>query len=110
LTASDVLLFASRTDGMEGMPATVIEAGMVGTPVAGYAVAGVPEVVVDGVTGFLVPPGDVDGLTERVVQLLGDEKRRKAIGESARERCLAHFEIQTVAPRYISLYEQVVGP
>jgi glycosyltransferase involved in cell wall biosynthesis len=109
LIAGDVLLFASRTDGMEGMPAAVIEAGMVGTPVAGYAVAGVPEVVIDGETGSLVAPGDLDGLAERVVDLLGDEKRRRAIGESARERCLARFEIHAVAPKYVSLYEQVVG-
>jgi glycosyltransferase involved in cell wall biosynthesis len=108
LTAGDVLLFASRADGMEGMPATVIEAGMLGRPVAGYAVAGVPEVVVDGVTGFLVPPDDLDGLAGRVVELLGDEKRRRDIGESARERCLARFDIQTVASKYLSLYEQVM--
>ena len=109
LTAGDVLLFASRNDGMEGMPAAVIEAGMVGTPVAGYAVAGVPEVVLDGETGSLVAPGDLDGLAERVVDLLGDERRRRAIGEAARERCLAHFEINAVAPKYVSLYEQVVS-
>jgi glycosyltransferase involved in cell wall biosynthesis len=106
LGAADVLVFASRT---EGMPASVIEAGMVGTPVAGYAVAGVPEVVVDGATGFLVPPGDLDALAGRVVKLLRDDRLRTAMGESARERCVARFDIHTVAPRYISLYEQVVG-
>jgi glycosyltransferase involved in cell wall biosynthesis len=107
LAAGDVLLFASRTDGMEGMPAAVIEAGLMGTPVAGYAVAGVPEVVVDGTTGYLVPPGDLDGLANSVVKLLGDEKGRLAIGESARERCIARFDIRTVASRYLSLYEEM---
>lgn len=109
LSAADVLLFASRADGMEGMPATVIEAGIAGIPVAGYAVAGVPEVVIDGTTGFLVPPGDIDGLAERVVKLLGDEKGRRVIGESARKRCLARFDIRTVASSYLSLYEEMVG-
>lgn len=109
LTAADVLLFASRIDGMEGMPATVIEAGMMGTPVAAFAVAGVPEVVVDGVTGFLVSPDDVDGLAGRVAQLLGDESKRRDIGESARKRCLARFDIRTVASRYLSLYGQVMS-
>jgi glycosyltransferase involved in cell wall biosynthesis len=109
LAAADVLLFASRADGMEGMPATIIEAGIAGVPVAGYAVAGVPEVVLDGTTGFLVPPGDVDGLAERVVKLLGDEKGRRAIGESARKHCLARFDIGMVAPRYLSLYEEMMS-
>ena len=54
LAAADALLLASRT---EGMPASVIEAGLAGLPVIGYALSGVPEVVVDGVTGRLVPPG-----------------------------------------------------
>ena len=55
--AADVVLFASRSDGMEGMPAVVIEGGMGGLPVAALAVAGVSEVVVDGQTGLLAPPG-----------------------------------------------------
>jgi glycosyltransferase involved in cell wall biosynthesis len=109
LTAADVFLFASRSDGMEGMPASIIEAGIAGVPVAGYAVAGVPEVVVDGTTGFLVPPGDVDGLAERVVKLLGDDKGRRMIGESARTRCIGRFDIRTVAPRYLSLYEEMLA-
>src|SRR3970282_151677 len=53
--ASDVLLLASST---EGSPAVVIEAGLLGLPVAAYAVGGVPEQVRDGVTGILAPPGD----------------------------------------------------
>ena len=56
--ASDVFLFASRPDGMEGMPAAVIEAGMAGVPVAGYSIAGVPEVVEHGLTGLLAPRRD----------------------------------------------------
>ena len=64
LAAADVVLFASRSDGMEGMPAVVIEGGMSGLPVAALAVAGVSEVVVDGQTGLLAPPGDTDLLAQ----------------------------------------------
>ena len=60
LAAADVVLFASRSDGMEGMPAVVIEGGMGGLPVAAFAVAGVSEVVVDGQTGLLAPPGNTE--------------------------------------------------
>jgi glycosyltransferase involved in cell wall biosynthesis len=54
LTVADVVLFTSRPDGMEGMPATLIEAGMLACPVVAYGVAGVPEVIEDGSTGLLV--------------------------------------------------------
>ena len=81
---------------------------MAGVPVAGFAIAGVPEVVVDGETGMLAPPGDVEGLARQVSALLGDQQRRRGMGKAARERCLARFEIGHIAPRYLSLYEEVV--
>jgi glycosyltransferase involved in cell wall biosynthesis len=109
LAASDVLLFASRNDGMEGMPAVVIEAGMAGLPVAGYAVAGVPEVVDDGITGMLVTYGDVDALGDRLLALLEDEKLRREMGSAAAKRCRASFDVRKVASRYVELYREVVS-
>jgi glycosyltransferase involved in cell wall biosynthesis len=100
--AADVLLFASRT---EGMPAIVIEAGIAGIAVAGYAVAGAAEVVEPDVTGLLVPPGSLETLSAAVSTLLEDEARRVAMGRVARTRCLETFEIHRVAPRYLRLYE-----
>jgi glycosyltransferase involved in cell wall biosynthesis len=84
LVMSDVLLLASRT---EGMPTCVIEAGFLGVPVAAYGIAGVPEVVVDGVTGRLSSPGDIDGLALRVLEILNNKEVSQAMGEAARERC-----------------------
>jgi glycosyltransferase involved in cell wall biosynthesis len=104
LAASDVLLFASCS---EGMPATVIEAGIAGVPVAGYAVAGVSEVVESGTTGLLAPSGDVQRLRGHVMDLLADAGRRGAMGAAARERCLARFDIAAVAPRYLEVYRAV---
>jgi glycosyltransferase involved in cell wall biosynthesis len=109
LAAADVLLFASRPEGMEGMPAIVIEAGMAGLPVAGYAVAGVPEVVENGETGLLVPPMHREQLTEAVSTLLEDGVRRIKMGRAARARCCARFEMAVVAPQYHQVYEQLVG-
>jgi glycosyltransferase involved in cell wall biosynthesis len=103
--ASDVLLLASKT---EGMPGCVIEAGMGGRPVAAYAVAGVPEVVVDGVTGLLAPPGDFEALTKRVSVLLRDGRMRKTLGDAARARCRELFDIGAVASRYLRLYQDVM--
>lgn len=106
LRASDLLLLASRT---EGMPGVVIEAGMLGVPVAGYALAGVPEVVIHGLTGVLTAPADREGLARSVAELLMDADVRRAMGEAARERCRAVFDIRTVAPRYLQLYEEVIS-
>lgn len=108
LTAADVVLFASRKHGMEGMPANLIEAGMAGLPVVAYAIAGVPEVVVDGETGLLAPPGDVAGLADRVVQLLGNQDARN-MGLAARNRCRSLFDIRAIAPRYLGVYEELIA-
>jgi glycosyltransferase involved in cell wall biosynthesis len=105
LAACDVLLVASRT---EGMPAVVIEAGMAGIPVASYALAGVPEVVIDRQTGLLATPGDRIALAAGVLSLLDDTPFREGIGERARRRCLGLYDISAVAPRYFDLYRQLV--
>jgi glycosyltransferase involved in cell wall biosynthesis len=107
LEASDLLLFASHSGGMEGMPATVIEAGMVGLPVAGFAVAGVSEVVESGTTGLLSRPGDVVQLRAHVVSLLADGRRRQEMSAAARRRCRDRFDIRAVAPQYLDVYRSV---
>jgi len=105
LAASDVLLLASET---EGMPAVAIEAGIARLPVVAYGLAGIPEVVLDGITGCLVPPGHVAGLRDAVVRLFRDAALRRAMGEAAQERCLELFDISAIAPRYLALYEELV--
>jgi glycosyltransferase involved in cell wall biosynthesis len=104
LGAADVLLLASRS---EGMPAVAIEAGIARTPVAGYALAGIPEVVVDGVTGLLAPPGDAHQLAACVVQVLSDEVLRVRLGRAANERCVNEFGIEAIAARYTDLYRSL---
>jgi glycosyltransferase involved in cell wall biosynthesis len=105
LAASDVLLLATRT---EGMPGCVIEAGMAGVPVVAYAVGGVPEIVADGVTGFLGPPEQAEALANALEQVLSDADYRARLGSSARDHCLERFDIGPVAARWISLYEEVL--
>lgn len=104
LVMSDVLVLASRT---EGMPTCLIEAGMMGVPVAAYAVGGVSEVVVDGVTGRLNSVGDIDGLAGSVLELLTDRAAARAMGEAAREHCRARFDIGTIASQYFGLYKEI---
>lgn len=104
LNASDVVLLASRS---EGMPGCLIEAGMCGLSVVSYAVAGSPEVVVDEMTGYLVPLGDQDALASRVVRLLSDEGLRRQMGAAARDRCRSSFDIRSIAPRYLAIYQEL---
>jgi glycosyltransferase involved in cell wall biosynthesis len=101
LAASDIHMLASRT---EGMPGCLIEAGLVGLPVAAYDIAGIPEVVDDGVTGVLAPFGHSAQLAERIVELLHRPELRQQMGRAARDRCRASFDISPIANRYLELY------
>jgi glycosyltransferase involved in cell wall biosynthesis len=104
LAASDIVLLGSRT---EGMPASVIEAGMAAVPVVGFSLPGVQEVVIDGSTGRLVPPGDDLGLSEVLLEVLASPDARAAMGRRAQARCTAMFDIRVIAPRYQSVFEEV---
>jgi glycosyltransferase involved in cell wall biosynthesis len=104
LAASDVVLLASKT---EGMPAVAIEAGISGLPLVGYSLRGIPEVVVDGETGSLVAPGDRSQLANALGRLLDDRNARARMGRSARRRCRERFDIRLVAPQYLQVYEEV---
>jgi glycosyltransferase involved in cell wall biosynthesis len=107
LSACDVVALSSRT---EGMPGVVIEAGLAARPVVAYAVGGVVEVVVDGETGLLTPPRDLEGMTRGLLRIVADTDLRGRMGAAARERCLRSFEIGGVARRYLDLYRQLARP
>ncbi len=106
MAASDVLLVTSRT---EGMPGCVIEAGMSGLPVVGYAIGGVAEVVIDGQTGSLAAPGDEHALADALGRVLVDAASRRAMGDAGRARCRSTFDVRAVAPRYAELYRTLAG-
>ena len=104
LGAADVLVLTSRT---EGIPGSLIEAGMAGLPSVSYDLVGVPEVVVDGRTGLLAPAGDVDALAAAVVRILDDPEAARGMGEEARERCTGRFAMAAIAERYLALYRDL---
>jgi starch synthase len=72
-------------------------------------VGGIPELVVDGETGLLVPPDDPAALTEAVTRLLADPDRRARMGCAARAQALARFESATIAAQTLALYQQALG-
>ena len=79
--ASDVVALTSAN---EGTPVTVIEAQAAGKPVVSTDVGGVRDIVTDGVSGFVVPPGDMDAVADRLRALAGDPGLRARLGEAGR--------------------------
>jgi glycosyltransferase involved in cell wall biosynthesis len=85
----------------------VLEAMASGTPVVCSAVGGLPEVVQDGVTGFLVEPGNVDELHERLAELLENRALARRMGENARALALERFTWEACADRCLSAYGEL---
>ncbi|HKY48256.1 MAG TPA: nucleotidyltransferase family protein, partial [Acidimicrobiia bacterium] len=81
LAWADVLLLTSRT---EGLPGAVLEAGAAGVPAVGFSVGGVAEAIIDGETGFVVPPGDVATAAAALAQLAEDPDLVTRMGDAAR--------------------------
>ena len=103
LRASTLVVLPSEH---EALPTTLIEAAACGRPVVASDVDGIPEVVVSGVTGLLVPVGDDVALAREVTALLGDVPRRIRMGESARAMAEERFNARRWAERLYEVYEQ----
>ena len=107
LGACDVFVLSSS---WEGNPLAVMEAMAAGKAVIATAVGGVPELVVDSATGFLVPPGDAPALGEAMSVLLHDASRRREMGRAAAKRAEEQFCVKVMAKRYEELYENLLAP
>ena len=86
-----------------------LEAMASGTPVIASRVGGLPEVVEDGETGFLVPPGDVAALRQRIETVLGDRALASRMGAQARARVLARWTWAQCAQRCLAVYRELVA-
>ena len=92
----------------EGFGVVCAEAMAHGRPVVASAVGGLLDLVVDGETGVLVPPGDVTALRKALERLLADPDLRARMGAAARERIRAHFSAEAATRATIELYEEVL--
>lgn len=93
----------------EGLPRGIIEA-MIGKAVPIVTDSGgSPELIVEGVSGFIVPPGEAQPITDRIVQLYNDRKLRARMGAAARERIRNDFTVEETARKTMALYEELLA-
>jgi len=112
MEASHILLAPSVTaeDGdEEGIPNVVKEAMAVGLPVVSTLHAGIPELVIDGESGFLVPERNVDALAERIIFLCDHPEIWPQLSRAARLRVEAEFDIGRLSVDLVGLYEVLIG-
>lgn len=103
--ACDVVTLASSE---ESYPGVLLEAAWAGRPVVATAVGGVPELVVEGVTGHLVPPLEARPMAQALIGILEDRERREAMGEAALSRARKHFTMAEEARLTTEFYDAVM--
>ena len=107
LGASDFLLLPSR--GGDSMPAVLIEAGLSGLASVTTPVGSITDIVIDGVTGHVVPIDDQSAFDAAVEDLTSNPERSRAFGLAARQHCEKHFTITSTAPAWRDLLNEVVS-
>jgi glycosyltransferase involved in cell wall biosynthesis len=105
IQAMDVVVHTSLR---EGLARVLPQAGAVSKPVVTFDLDGAPEVIRDGGSGYLVPPGDTAGLARRVVELLREPARRKAFGLAGRAFAAANFDVKQMVDRINGVYRALL--
>ncbi len=105
LSEADVSVLTSLREGCSNV---ILESMALALPVVATDVGGNRELIEDGVTGFLVKGGDVEGLARKVVDLLTDESLRLRMGNAGRERVLEKFLVERMISDTIGLYEEML--
>lgn len=105
IASMDVLVHPSL---WEGLPRAAVQALLVGRPVVAFDCDGASEVVIDGVTGRLVPPKSVDGLRRAIEDTLRLPDRGRAMGAEGRRRCMERFDWHAAAGRLGAIYHRLL--
>ncbi len=106
LSISDLFLLTSE---IESFGLAALEAMACGTPVVSYATGGVPEVVIDGETGALVPMYDINAMAEAAVEILRDDEKLARYRVASREHAVNHFGREVGLNKYEEYYRKLTG-
>lgn len=106
LSETTVLVLPSY---VEGLPTVCLEALAAGVPMVASNVGGVPEVVLDGETGYLFPPGDTRVCSKRILELLSDETLRKGMGKRGRDLARQVYTWDNVVEKVEKIYDKISG-
>ena len=103
LSAADSVLMPSLT---EGFPRVAIEAMASSKPVIATRVGGTPEAIIDGQSGILVPPRDIDAMANAIIRLVGDPDMQSRLGASARLRTEQHYSAASYVAHLDDMYKR----
>jgi glycosyltransferase involved in cell wall biosynthesis len=106
MKSADLFVMSSVT---EGLGSAVLDAMAMGLAVVGTRAGGIPEAVVHGQTGLLVPPADPGALAQAIVRLLKAPEERSRYGRAAQARVSEHFGVDRLVEGTIGVYEEVLG-
>jgi glycosyltransferase involved in cell wall biosynthesis len=106
LASSHVFVLSSHS---EALPVSLLEAMAAGLPVVATQVGGVPELVVDGETGLLVPAGDPPGLAAALQRMVDDPALRARLGAAGRARVEEHFRLDMFLEAHLDLYRRALA-
>ena len=112
LAAADVVAVPSvvdRAGNVDGLPNTLLEAMAAGRAIVASRVAGIPDVIADGVSGLLVPPGDVAALRAALTRLAADDRLRARLGAAARARAVKRHGWDRTARRFEECYAEAAA-
>lgn len=93
----------------EGIPVVLMEAMAMGIPCVTTNIAGIPELIRDGIDGLLVAPSDLDGLVEALSRLIGDMSLRERIAKSGRARVLEHYDLRQNVMKLAAIFDERIG-
>lgn len=106
LKESGIFLFPSY---YEGMPMAVLEAMAYGMAIVTTRVGGIPHLLENGVNGYLCEPGDIEGLSKRLLELSKDGDKRRKMGERVRQKAIEEYSMESHIKKLMDLYDRVKG-
>jgi glycosyltransferase involved in cell wall biosynthesis len=102
----DIFIFTSL---MEGLPQVLVQAAAAGRPIVSFEVEGAEEIIREGINGFIVSSGDIDGLAEKVNYLLSNLEKAKEMGRHGKEIIGDRWDIVNMKERIGAIYDKLVN-